>query len=758
MGPDPDNMLELVDKYILLGLVVLPAVGALFVAGFAPARSHRRWAGQLTRFNALMFTMGTLCLAAIAMARLVDGADFTSTSDWLRVAMGLDFAWGMNAISAVGVVTVALIAPAAVMASSRQTATAARGHFAWLLLGESCLLGALLARDLLLLSFFADGAIVVAFLALGRSRRVAGDRSFRWLTTQLLASGAWWVGVLQLGWVHYVKTGLMSFAFADLLYLQLASPQALAIGALLGVATFAKAGVWPLRLGLPYALHAAPAGANVFLVGGVMKLGIYLAVAVVLPATLPHSLDAGLAVSVVLAGVALLSAVSCYRQRTAGDFLAASASLIASLAMLGVATGTAMGMSGAMLLAAAHAVSFAGLMLVLVSALPGATSAHLADLVGLGRRRPGLAVLGSVWLLSMVAVPGLGVFVGASMVLGAKMPAIRAGEPLWIAAGVAAAFATAMHTAQMVMLVLRVLTGSRDAHAARQPLPPRPDSQHAFRAMGMTTVLLAAMLLLALGADLFEPAVAADASRSLATAMQREAFPGDLHGTLLVGPWRRVVAQGVVLLGVAVALLAMRSRRTWHVLVGLWLVQWAGVALTGVTGNRPPSFSYFTSGARVTVASAASLLLHTGGIVLAMTYVVRTRREPTRRLRDLAGMASSHPGSAVAIGVMLWSVAGLAPTLGAMGWVMRGGCAISAGWPGVAAGWAVVRGLSAVACLRLVSAMLRPAPSGELFPAEPMPGGTGQLWRMGITAAVSAIVVLGILPEVLMEPLAIWLP
>jgi hypothetical protein len=54
--------------------------------------------------------------------------------------------------------------------------------------------------------------------------------------------------------------------------------------------------------------------------------------------------------------------------------------------------------------------------------------------------------------------------------------------------------------------------------------------------------------------------------------------------------------------------------------------------------------------------------------------------------------------------------------------------------------------------------MLRPAPSGELFPAEPMPGGTGQLWRMGITAAVSAIVVLGILPEVLMEPLAIWLP
>ncbi len=782
-------MLETVDQNILPALVLLPAIGAMFVALLRPPRRLARHNAQLTRFNAVMFTMATLCLAAIAVSRLSAGARLGSASDWLRVPMGLDFAWGLDAISAMGVLAVALIAPAAVLASGRQIATAGRAHFAWLLLGETCLLGAMVSRDLLLLSFFADGAVVALFLALGR-RAARHDPSFRWLTTQMLASGAWWVGVLHLGWVHYVKTGLMSFAFVDLLTLQLSTSQAIAIGSLLGISAAARAGIWPLRRGLTHALHGAPAGSATLLVGGMMKLGVYLAVVVVIPATLPHSLEAGLGLCVALSGVALVSAILCYRQRTVLDFLAASASLIGAMALLGASTGTAMGTSGAMFLILAHAVSFAGLMLVLVSAVPGATSAHLADMVGLGRRRPGLAAGAAVWLLSMVAVPGLSAFVGASMVLGAKMSSIRSGSPWWMVVGLGGAFAIAMHTAQMVMLAGRVLIGTRNTRAAREPLPGPGDPHHAFRALGMTTFLLAAMLLIALGADLFEPAVSADASRSLATALRRDTFPSGPQLQAAVGPWRRAGGQVLTLLAVAGAVLAMRSRRTWHVLGWLAAVQLAGLALaalaalTALTDDRPPHFligngavheaqgtpalcsmlrtqphfMYLTAGLRVGAVSGVSLLLHALAVGGALLYVRRTRREPIGRLGDLAGLASSHPGSAVAIGVGLWSLAGLAPTLGAMGWVMRAGVVVSAGWSGVAVGWALVRGLSAVACIRLIAAILRPAPSGELFPADPLAGWRGQLWRCVITAAISAIVVGGILPEVLLEPLAIWLP
>jgi NADH-quinone oxidoreductase subunit M len=751
-------MLETLDQHILLAVVLLPAIGAAFVALLRPPRGLSRRNAQLTRFNATMFTMGTLCLTAIAVSRLSTGARLGSASDWLRVGMGLDFAWGLDAISAMGALGVAIIAPAAVLASGRQIAGAGRAHFAWLLLGEACLLGAMISRDLLLLSFFADGAVVAVFLALGRRRASRNDPSFRWLTAQMLASGAWWVGVLHLGWVHYTKTGLMSFAFDDLLVLQLSTPQAVAIGSLLGISAAVRAGIWPLSRGLTHALHGAPAGAATLLVGGVMKLGVYLAVAVVLPATLPHSLDAGLGLCVALSGVALVSAILCYRRRTVLDFLAASASLIGAMALLGASTGTAMGTSGAMFLMIAHAVSFAGLMLVLVSAVPGATTAPLVELVGLGRRRPGLAVLEAIWLLSMVAVPGLSTFVGASMVLGAKMTAIRSGSPWWMAVGLAGAFAVAMHTAQMVMLVLRVLTGTRNTRAVRKPLTGRRDPHHAFRALGMTTFLLAAMLIIALGADLFEPAVTTDASRSLATALRRDTFPGGPQLQAVVGPWRRVAGQGLTLLAVAGALLAMRSRRSWGVLGWLAVVQLAGLLLAALTGDRAPSFSYLTAGMRVGAVSLVSLLLHALAVGAAMLYIRRTRREPVGRLGDLAGLASSHPGPAMAIGAGMWSLAGLAPTLGAMGWVMRAGVVVSAGWPGVAVGWALVRGLSAVACIRLIAAMLRPAPSGELFAAEPLVGWRGQLWRCAITAAVSAIVVLGILPEVLMETLAICLP
>ncbi|MFW5731596.1 MAG: proton-conducting transporter membrane subunit [Planctomycetota bacterium] len=751
-------MLETLDQHILLAMVLLPAIGAAFVALLRPPGGLSRRNAQLTRFNATMFTMGTLCLTAVAVSRLSTGARLGSASDWLRVAMGLDFAWGLDAISSMGALGVAIIAPAAVLASGRQIAGAGRAHFAWLLLGEACLLGAMVSRDLLLLSFFADGAVVAVFFALGRRRALREDPSFRWLTAQMLASGAWWVGVLHLGWIHYAKTGLMSFATADLLVLQLSAPQAIAIGSLLGISVAVRAGIWPLSRGLTHALHGAPAGATTLLVGGVMKLGVYLAVAVAVPATLPHSLDAGLGLCVALSAAALVSAILCYRRRTVLDFLAASASLIGAMALLGASTGTAMGTSGAMFLMIAHAVSFAGLMLVLVSAVPGATTAPLAELVGLGRRRPGLAVLGAIWLLSMVAVPGLSAFVGASMVLGAKMTAIRSGSAWWMVVGLAGAFAVAMHTAQMVMLVLRILTGIRNTRAVRKPLIGRRDPHHAFRALGMTTFLLAAMLIIALGADLFEPAVTTDASRSLATALRRDTFPGGPQLQAVVGPWRRVAGQALCLLAVAGALPAMRSRRTWGVLGWLAGVQLAGLLLAALTGDRAPSFSYLTVGVRVGAASLVSLLLHALAVGAAMLYIRRTRREPVGRLGDLAGLASSHPGAAMAIGVGMWSLAGLAPTLGAMGWVMRAGVVVSAGWPGVAVGWALVRGLSAVACIRLIAAMLRPAPSGELFAAEPLVGWQGQLRRCVITAAISAIVVLGILPEVLMEPLAICLP
>jgi NADH:ubiquinone oxidoreductase subunit 2 (subunit N) len=216
-------------------------------------------------------------------------------------------------------------------------------------------------------------------------------------------------------------------------------------------------------------------------------------------------------------------------------------------------------------------------------------------------------------------------------------------------------------------------------------------------------------------------------------------------------------------------------------------VQLAGAALAALTGDRPPSLSigygavheaqstqalcsllrtesnycYLSDGLRVAAVSLVSLGLHALAVVLALGYVARTRRKPIGRLGGLAGLARSHPGSAAAIGVALWSVAGLAPTLGAMGGVMRLGVAISAGWPGVAVGWAATGALSVVACLRVIVAMLRPAPGdapvGDV-PVEPMAGGIGQLWRVAITAAVAAVVAGGVWPELLMEPLTTLLP
>jgi hypothetical protein len=58
------------------------------------------------------------------------------------------------------------------------------------------------------------------------------------------------------------------------------------------------------------------------------------------------------------------------------------------------------------------------------------------------------------------------------------------------------------------------------------------------------------------------------------------------------------------------------------------------------------------------------------------------------------------------------------------------------------------------AALRLVAAMLL-APAEAAVPAEPLAGAAGQLMRTAITAAVVAIMLLGLLPQLVVEPL-VW--
>ena len=162
--------------------------------------------------------------------------------------------------------------------------------------------------------------------------------------------------------------------------------------------------------------------------------------------------------------------------------------------------------------------------------------------------------------------------------------------------------------------------------------------------------------------------------------------------------------------------------------------------------------TYLSDARAATYFCTSAWLLALGGIVLSILYIRRTGRRITK-VADLAGLHQTHPGPAFAITVCLLSFAAAPLTAGFFGKVMLIGSALVAGWYAVAVAMLFAGFLLAAGCLRLLSALYADMYGKTPAPAEPMPGIRGQLWRLAITILVAGTIILGALPQLLMEPL-----
>ena len=150
------------------------------------------------------------------------------------------------------------------------------------------------------------------------------------------------------------------------------------------------------------------------------------------------------------------------------------------------------------------------------------------------------------------------------------------------------------------------------------------------------------------------------------------------------------------------------------------------------------------------IFAAVALGLAAVGLLLCAGYLRRSGR-PVRRAADLTGLYRTHPGATAAMTVCLLALLGAPGTAGFFARVLVVGPVI---WNGVltpaALLWAVTI-VAAVMSLRPLAAACSFAP--DAAPAEPMKGVAGQLWRVAITIVTVAVLILGVLPHLLLEPI-----
>ncbi|ASW53511.1 NuoM family protein [Plantactinospora sp. KBS50] len=237
---------------------------------------------------------------------------------------------------------------------------------------------------------------------------------------------------------------------------------------LFALAFAVKSPLWPLHTWLPDAHTQAPTVGSVILAGVLLKMGTYGLIRIGVGVTPLGVGWAGPVLAVLAVAAILVGALVCLAQDELKRLIAYSSVGHMGFVLLGIATGTATGISAALVGNVAHGI-ITGLLFFLAGGLKyRAHTGALADLGGLRETSPRLAGLFGFAAVASLGLPGLAGFWGEAF---AVVAAVRRGGALWLTLAVLAAIGGALTAAYLLRLLRRVSHGP--ATPALAGLDPR---------------------------------------------------------------------------------------------------------------------------------------------------------------------------------------------------------------------------------------------------------------------------------------------
>jgi NADH-quinone oxidoreductase subunit M len=472
------------ESAILECTVLLPAAGAVVLLAL-PARIRREW----PRGIATLFTLGTLFLSCLAARAL----DWTNPN--LQFIPGNALPIGVDAFSQVLLLAVTVVAFLACWASygvrlPRETGGTpastwhVKAYFATLLFVEAMSAGALVVSNTIWFAAFLAAAAAAVYLLIvqwGHERREAAAR--RWLF-------AWGLALVLL-----CASLLIAGARNDMSYLflsELSTRWPLAFGAA-GAGLAIMIALVPLHRWLPDVLSESTTPVGMVVAGVMQLVGGYAVLRILFPlfgdVLVDHARWLGLAGSLaaVYAALAILGGVKDLRR-----IIACVATAQMGFFLLGLATRTASGTTGACLLLIAHAISIA--MLLVVAGMIRDRTGHcdLSKLGGLGEHMPGFGAWAGLAFLAAMGTPGLSVFPGELLVVMGAFDATRAagysgGTGLW--PGILGILAMALLAGALLWTYQRVFLGPGRAEHSNVA-PPSFTEKAVLAMLGILSLLV----------------------------------------------------------------------------------------------------------------------------------------------------------------------------------------------------------------------------------------------------------------------------
>ena len=397
-------------------LVLFPLVAALLLH-FAKGPAARTLA-----LGAAFLELAAAVFAAIVYTQNNHAATLGLQLPWIPSA-GITFHLGMDGLSLCLVLLTCFLVPIVLATAFRHEEYENPATFyALVLFMQTGLLGVFTSLDAFLFYFFWEVALIpIYFLAGAWSRAERRIQiTFKFFLYTIVGSLFMLAGFVYLYLQTGPAAGSLAAHSADLsafMNLKLSAAEQSWVFWLIFAAFAVKMPIFPFHTWQPDTYTESPAPATMLLSGIMLKMGIYGCLRWLLP-VVPLGTSQWQKLVMVLAIIGIVyGAIIAIRQRDMKRLIAYSSLSHVGLMAAGVFSLKITGLQGVVVQMLAHGVNVVGMFLVADAIERRTNSRYLPDLGGLTRRTPLLSVVFLVMLLSTVALPLTGGFVGEFLLL-----------------------------------------------------------------------------------------------------------------------------------------------------------------------------------------------------------------------------------------------------------------------------------------------------------------------------------------------------